>query len=295
VNYEPDIAPVLGHPILKVKTKEEVSLVISDLHLGLEGSLAQKGVILPSQLEQLAGEIKAVVKGVSAGRLVFIGDVKESENKLLHEEWREIPSFFEDMLSLPVDVDVVPGNHDGGLELMLPSGVVFHSARGMLLETARGRPVGLFHGHAWPAPEVISAEFLVVGHNHWAVELRDQMGARVREPVWVVSRTKAGSIASAYLSYSGISLEGEDPVRVFEDRFGVAPVDSTVISMPAFNPLLRGRPVNRRLEKDAPLGPLYKDGVIELGSSDVYALDGTYLGRVAGMPSSLVVGRRRTA
>jgi len=284
--------PVQGSPALKiVDSKGNGGLVISDLHLGFETALSEKGIIVPSQNENLLESIIALGRREKASRLIFIGDVKASESKTYPEEWQQIPYFFDRLIAEGFSVDVIPGNHDGGLELMLPSGVDFHSARGMIIELANGDEVGLFHGHAWPAPELFSCEFLVIGHNHWAVELRDNMGARVRQPVWVISKVNGKALAKAFLESS--SMPYSDPEAAFKEKFGETPADSTLISMPAFNPFLRGRPINSRLgDEGYGLGPLLKGKIISIEEAEVFLLDGTYLGKVSQLPHSLFLGRR---
>lgn len=286
-----DILPVIGSAALRLRLfNEETALVISDLHLGFESSLAEKGITVPPQSRKLLGSIIQLCKKEKASRLIFIGDVKASESKSYPEEWQEIPYFFDKLVSEALSIDVVPGNHDGGLELMLPSGVEFHSPRGMAIETAGGRRVGLFHGHAWPAPELFSSDFLIIGHNHWAVELRDKQGARVREPVWVVAKAELNALLKAFLNFSSISYT--DPIEAFRAKFGEEPVEPFVISMPAYNPFLRGRPINVKNNGSSfGLGPLLKEKILLIGDAEVFMLDGTYLGKVSQLSSLLVLGR----
>jgi putative SbcD/Mre11-related phosphoesterase len=285
------IYPIKDRPALGLRLEDgEKAVVISDLHIGFESQLAEKGVRVPPQTQGLLNSVLNVTKDEKASRVIFVGDVKASEAKTYAEEWQDVPLFFENLLSEGLSVDVIPGNHDGGLELMLPSGVNFHSPRGMIVKLGDGSKVGLFHGHAWPAPELFSAHLLVIGHNHWAVELKDQMGARIRAPVWVVSRVDTRKMVSSFLQFS--SVQFEDPVRKFEELFGETPNEPTVISMPAFNPFLRGRPLNPLDVQDLGLGPLIKEKVLKINDAEVFMLDGTYLGKVEQLPSLLVLGRR---
>ena len=285
------IYPIKDRPALGLRLEDrEKAAVISDLHIGFENQLAEKGVRVPPQTQGLLKSVLNVTKDEKASRVIFVGDVKASEAKTYAEEWQDVPLFFENLLSEGLSVDVIPGNHDGGLELMLPSGVNFHSPRGMIVKLEDGSKVGLFHGHAWPAPELFSARVLVIGHNHWAVELKDQMGARIRAPVWVVSRVDTRKMVSSFLKFS--SVQFEDPVRKFEELFGETPNEPTVISMPAFNPFLRGRPLNPLDVQDLGLGPLIKEKVLKINDAEVFMLDGTYLGKVEQLPSLLVLGRR---
>ncbi|MDP7975618.1 MAG: hypothetical protein RAK25_00465 [TACK group archaeon] len=285
------IYPVKDKPALGLRLEgREKAIVISDLHIGFESQLAEKGVTVPPQTQNLLRSVLSVAKDQKASRLIFVGDVKASEAKSYAEEWQDVPTFFDSLLSEGFSVDVIPGNHDGGLELMLPSGVNFHSPRGMIIKVEDGSRIGLFHGHAWPAPDLFSADFLVIGHNHWAVELKDQLGARARAPVWVVSKVNREQMVSSFLQFS--SIQFDDPMRKFQELFGETPNDPTVISMPAFNPFLRGRPLNPFNGTDYGLGPLIKEKALQIEEAEVFMLDGTYLGKVSQLPSLLVLGRR---
>ena len=50
-----------------------------------------------------------------------------------------------------------------------------------------------------------------------------------------------------------------------------------VIVVPSFNDLLGGYPINRKFEM---ISPIFKSGIVDLGESEIYLLDGTYLGKL---------------
>ena len=81
---------------LLIRSDKEKVMVISDLHIGWEVSLAEKGVHVPSQTPRLLEKIKRIAASEHPDRLVVLGDVKHAIAKIATEEWREVPRFLEE-------------------------------------------------------------------------------------------------------------------------------------------------------------------------------------------------------
>jgi putative SbcD/Mre11-related phosphoesterase len=239
-------------PALLVRRCGERVLVVADMHLGIEGELAGSGISLPSQTPKLRRRITGLVERSGADRLILLGDIKHGIPAASWQEWREIPRLLGELARM-VRVEIVPGNHDGDIEGMVPKGVILHSVRGVAI----GRTAGLWHGHAWPSPEVAGCRVIIMGHNHPAVEIRDMYGGRVVEPVWLKMRVNRSKLPE-------------------ELRGGRC---ESLIVMPAFGELVGGAPVNRSIP-DELMGPILRSGAINLERAEVYLLDGTFLGRV---------------
>jgi putative SbcD/Mre11-related phosphoesterase len=252
--------PVYGAPALIVKIGHERTLVVADLHLGLEGELAGKGVSLPSQTPKIKERLITLIKRRKPDRLIFLGDVKHNVPIASWQEWRELPGFFEELAGF-VRVEIVPGNHDGGLEGMVPRGVEIHGARGIVL--GKRRRVGLMHGHTWPSPEVLDTKLLVTAHNHPAVEFRDELGGRTVESIWIRAKLDASKFPKKLQK----QIDGELP---------------ELLVMPAFSELVGGTAVNRWIPKEL-IGPIFKAGLVKLDEAEAYLLDGTFLGEVRGL------------
>lgn len=249
--------PIRGTPALMIKSAGERSLIVADLHLGIEGELASKGVSLPSQIPKVEERLLDLIKRRKPDRLIFLGDVKHNVPIASWQEWRELPGFFEDLAKL-VRVEIVRGNHDGGLEGMVPRGVKIHGARGIVL--GKRKRVGLVHGHTWPSPEVLNTKLLAAAHNHPAVEFTDELGGRTIEPVWLRAK-----------------LDKSKFPRKFRDQIEGEPPELLVI--PAFSELVGGAAVNRGIPKEL-IGPIFKSGAVKLDDAEAYLLDGTFLGKV---------------
>lgn len=262
-------APIRSAPALFIKVAGERVLVVSDLHLGIEGELAKKGVSLPSQIPKVKARLVGLIKKLGPDRLILLGDVKHNVPVASWQEWREVPGFFEDLKEL-VQVDVVRGNHDGGLEGMLPQGVKIHEAHGIVL--GKRKRVGLMHGHTWPSPALLDAELIVAGHNHPAIEFRDKLGGRTVEPIWLRAK---------------LDIE-KFPKKLQAHIKGTTP---KLLVMPAFGELVGGAAVNREIPEEL-IGPMFKAGAVRLEEAEAYLLDGTFLGKVGSMRGNRYLNQR---
>jgi hypothetical protein len=250
------VAPIDGFPALLVKIGRERSLVVADLHLGIEGEYADKGISLPSQIPKIKKELLNLVEKEKPHRLIILGDVKHGIPIASLQEWRELPGFFEELSAL-VEIWVIPGNHDGDLKGMIPRNVVIHDVKGVTL--GKRKRVGLVHGHAWPGLELFNTEVLIMGHNHPAIEFKDKLGGKIVEPIWLKAKLKVSNLPKK------IRCVIKEPPKL--------------LVVPAFNELVGGAPVNRALPKEL-IGPLFKSGAVELGKAEAYLLDCTFLGEV---------------
>ena len=250
--------PVYGTPALAIDIGRERVLVVADLHLGIETELASGGVGLPSQMPRVKERLIDLIQQQEPDRLLFLGDIKHNVPIATWQEWRELPEFFADIAKL-VRVEIVPGNHDGDIEGMVPSNVTIHNSKGLVL--GKRRRVGFIHGHTWPRPEVLKVDTLIVAHNHPAVEFRDELGARTVEPVWLKCKLEPKKFPDKLRA----AIEGDGP---------------ELLVMPAFSELISGAAVNRAINEEL-LGPMFKAGAVRLGDAEAYLLDGTFLGTVA--------------
>jgi len=252
--------PIYGSPALMIGERPNRTLVISDLHLGIERELAEKGISLPSQIPKAKAKLMELLTKRKPERLVILGDVKHNVPITTWQEWRELPGFFDDLVKM-TKVEIVLGNHDGYLEGMVPREVVIHDPHGMVL--GKRKRVGLMHGHTWPAPELLDTEIIVAGHNHPAVEFRDELGSRTIEPIWLRAKFDAKKFP-----------------KKLQPFIKVRP--PTLLVMPAFSELVGGVAVNRGMPKEM-IGPMFRTGAVKLDEAEAYLLDGTFLGKVRGL------------
>ncbi len=218
-------SPVFGKPAMTLGR----ALLISDLHLGIEYLLEKKGIRIPSQWEVMAEEVIYLGMETGADVLIINGDLKHGI-PAGKREFRDTRSFIRKISSHFSEIYLVKGNHDGGLQDEIGHLVRMIPGSGFVYEGA-----GIFHGHAWPSEDVMSADILVMGHMHPAYEFTDSIGNSQKEPCWLRG------------NYDGRHL----------------------IVMPAMSRFYGGAAVNR----NEFLGPVLRDSRFNVES--VFLLDGT--------------------
>jgi putative SbcD/Mre11-related phosphoesterase len=262
-----------------LQRKHDRALVVADLHIGWERLLSKRGVHVPPQTPKIKNMLLRLIKECKPTHVIFLGDVKDAIAKVEMEEWRDIPEFFEDIQKRVADLQVVLGNHDGNLEPLLPENVKIFPPTGVTFGD-----VGLFHGHAWPAPELLECRSLISGHVHPTVLIRDPMGFRMTRQVLVKAPCDGMQLARSLLNHLGAKKKGNKVSAVLEERYKVKVKVSQLFIMPSFNQFLGGRPINeRRKEKrksGAFIGPILRSGCVNMDEAEVYLLDGTFLGTV---------------
>ncbi|MEM1525319.1 MAG: metallophosphoesterase [Nitrososphaerales archaeon] len=271
---------IQNEPALLIKVNNEKILLISDLHLGFEKELYSHGFNIPSQIDRIYNKLGNLLNIYKPSRLIILGDVKHGTSKILPHEWSDIPNFFERLLTNVDKIDIIPGNHDGSLKTLLPSKVNLHTTKGLMLKSGK-RLIYLIHGHSWPSPEAFTADILIMGHHHFVVEIMDTSGLRLIEPIWFVAKWDKEKIISSFLKSRRLKV-GKNPINSFKKIFKFTPKNPRIIIMPTFNPLLRGMAVNKNTNKDY-LGPIFESGAIDIENSELYLLDGTYLGYLSNI------------
>ena len=232
----------------------EKTLVIADLHIGIEYEFRKTGIRIPSQTEKMKERIEKILKETKAKKIILLGDVKHKVPGASFQELREIPDFLE-YFSKKTSIEIVPGNHDSGLKEFVPIGVKIHPSSGFLFK-------GLYfnHGHTWPSEDLLKATTVIIGHSHPLIEFKDELGFRFLEPVWVKAKLSPRKIKEKYGEENELKL----------------------IIMPAFNEFAGGMPINKISEGNKEfLGPLSK--IANMETAEIYLLDGTFLGKLKNL------------
>ncbi len=231
------------------------ALVVADLHLGIETKYKRNGIELPSNTNASKEKILHIAEEFSLDSVIFLGDVKEGVPSSSFQEKREIPEFFS-AISDALDVMIVKGNHDAGIENLVKDAEISDFAK-----------IGNFylaHGHKWPKEDFLGAKALIIGHEHPMIQFKDKLGYRFSERAWV-----RGNINKSKLS----------------EKYGDAKISiERMIIMPAFNKFSGGLPLNgdyERIKRDdgsVGLGPLAR--CMDIRNAEICLLDGTQLGKL---------------
>src|SRR3989441_7918252 len=99
--------------------REERALVISDLHLGFEGALAEQGVSIPRfQRRVILERLGQMFDRTKAEQVIIAGDFKHEFSKNLVDEWVEVKQVLRFIRDRAKPV-LVRGNHDNYLATIL--------------------------------------------------------------------------------------------------------------------------------------------------------------------------------
>lgn len=226
-------------------------LVIADLHIGIEYEMFKAGIKLPSQTEKMTERIKKLIKDTKAKELIILGDVKHNIPGISWQETEEIPKFFEE-LSKKIKITVVKGNHDGDIDLLTGK------AKIKIVQPSgfKMKNIGFAHGQAWFKKSMLDCDTILMAHVHPIIEFRSGT-YRATEHCW---------------------LKGKVDNEILKKKFKKESKIREIIIMPVFNKLIGGYAVNS--EEFQPLGPILKHRVMDIKKSEIYLLDGTYLGKL---------------
>ncbi len=268
---------LIPHPAAMIQIPRKKTLVIADPHLGWEMALQEKGIHVPSQTPKILKKLIDLIVEFNPDALLIDGDVKYTVTKSELGEWHDVPDFFSEIRNHVREVGVVRGNHDANLEPMLPEDVKMYSASGIV-----ENDVGLFHGHKWPSPTLLGCRTLIMGHLHPVVVFRDPAGFKLTRQIWMKVTVNPESLARVLLRKHNVKIEGTVE-KTLQKHFGVKANAKEVFMMPSFNDFLGGRPVNesrsrKGLGTEELIGPLLRSEAVDVNSSELYLLDGTFLG-----------------
>jgi putative SbcD/Mre11-related phosphoesterase len=268
---------LLPHPAALIKMAKTKTLVIADPHIGWEIALQERGIHVPSQTPKLLKKLVALLSEHKPDSLLILGDVKYTVVKAEAGEWHDIPDFFTELQRYVNDISIIRGNHDANLEPLLPETVKLLPATGTVIDD-----VGLFHGHKWPSPTLLKCKTLLMGHVHPVVVFRDPSGFKITRQVWMKAECNAEALAKILLEKHGVKIEGTMK-KTLQKHFRVKPRTTGVFMMPSFNDFLGGRAVNetrprKELGTEALIGPVLRSEAVDVDNSELFLLDGTYLG-----------------
>jgi uncharacterized protein len=235
-----------------VVTGEERSLVVADLHFGIEADLAVHGFHFRSRSRARLERLLAIMDRVNPDGLVLLGDVKHSIPLITHQEYYELPRILTTLRDR-VPLRVFPGNHDVGIERYLKTAEMY-GKEGAVIDG-----VGYLHGHMYPSP-ALAGHLMIVGHHHPLLSLRDHVGCALRSPAYLRAEVDTKALGMA------------------DEEEAVTP--TRVLFMPAFNEIA-GYDIMQITKK--PFSPLLRNRIP--GTTEIILADGTYIGSLQSVIS----------
>ncbi len=245
-------------------------LLIADVHLGIHIDIERRsGALFPPQHHTILDRIKRLISKYDVDTTVVVGDLKHSLGADVPYNWENIPAFVE-RLQRASDVIIVPGNHDGDIQALLPRRTKVADVRGMIVYD--GVPsVAVIHGHAWPSEEVVAARILVIGHNHPCISVvrktKTPANYEVRR-----SGVTLPVVIKAYLSKDCVRKH-IGVIETANDSWG------TLIVLPAFNSIASGARIN--VPNSTLQGPIFERGCVNQQDAEIYSSNGVFLGKLA--------------
>ncbi len=236
-------------------------LIVADLHLGVEEEYYKKGVHILNQEKVIYNSIKEELDKNKYEKLFILGDVKHSIQIAGFYERNKIYNLFKELSKL-LEVHIVLGNHDGGIEKIVPENIYIHGSEGILVY----KKYGLFHGHRWPNLDLFKSEVLISGHRHANIKIVDKFGIFHFQKVWLEFDVSIEKMVDEYIKKKG-KVEFDEGLS-----------DKKLILVPAFSDILSGREIKKSNLHS--LGPILSSKIINKNKGDVFLLDNTYLGRV---------------
>ena len=260
-----------------VKTGSVKTLLIADPHIGWEMELQEKGIHVPSQTPKILNKLTTILCKYKPQQLVIVGDVKYSVVSSELSEWHDVPDFFTKLHGIIANIAVVRGNHDANIEPLLPENIQLLPATGITIGD-----VGVFHGHKWPSPALLGCKTLVMGHLHPVVVFRDPAGFKIIRQAWMRASCDTEALGKILLQKHHLKIEGS-VAETLRKHYHVKLKTKEIFIMPSFNDFLGGRPVNetrprKEIGSEALIGPVLRSEAVDVDNSELYLLDGTYLG-----------------
>jgi len=151
---------------LALYLKKEKTLIISDLHIGLEESLNKQGVLIPrSQFNDFLNKLKLIFNKVEVSRIIFNGDLKHEFGSISRQEWNNILKLFDFLQDK--EIIIIKGNHD---PILKP---IADKRNLKLVEFFNLNDITILHGD-----KILDSlnKTLIIGHEHPAILLKK--GAR---------------------------------------------------------------------------------------------------------------------
>ena len=178
---------VSSKPALVLEGAEK-NLIVTDIHIGFESNMASNEIFIGknSTINESIQELSDIIDSEKPDSVILLGDIKSSIKNISRNEWDEVPLFLK-RIREKCDVILIPGNHDAGIQKLIPDNITAISSTGMVEEN-----VLLTHGHTLPSENFSHVDKIIMGHLHPVFFQENSIinGQRV----WVSIRTNKENI-----------------------------------------------------------------------------------------------------
>jgi putative SbcD/Mre11-related phosphoesterase len=171
-----DIELIDGLPVVFIKSLN--AIVVADMHLGYEGVMAKKGLLIPKvNFKKMTETITAAIEKTHAKKLIVDGDIKNEFSKVDEEEFNELYDFIMFVRNAGIEPILIKGNHDNFVERYRePFKLSVYRQQAVI-----GRYL-FFHGEELPLIDKSTkgVRAMLMGHEHPAIGVIDAIGKHER-------------------------------------------------------------------------------------------------------------------
>jgi len=167
-----DVELLDGVPVVFIRSMN--AIVIADPHLGYEGVMAKRGVLIPKvNLKSICKIVESALTLTKAKTVIVDGDIKNEFSTVDEEEFNELYDFINFMKEMNVEVVLIKGNHDNFVER-------YGDSLGLKIYRQEACIKGylFFHGEELPRGLDRDTKLLIMGHEHPAIAIYNKAGKR---------------------------------------------------------------------------------------------------------------------
>lgn len=221
-----------------VYSRRHKTLILADVHIGFEEEVLSKGGFIPRfQLKSTVRILEDAFSRVDAETVVFAGDLKHLFDSLGRLERVELMELLTYVRKHVGSVIVVRGNHDNFLPLMR-KWVGFE-----VVDSYHLPPYLVVHGHRPLGDELSSQqwEYLIMGHEHPSIALRDPIGVVGKFSCFLVGSMSVPGKKVVVLPAVGVYQTGSK-VTLVRDTY-LSPVIKEHVEIETMRPIVVGSDV----------------------------------------------------
>lgn len=176
----------IASPYPAILLEKEGFLIAADLHIGLEDEVEEKGIHIPTPiLPTIIKHIITPAKNLGCKGVILLGDIKHEFGLVTEPEWFGVKKLISSIRENNLTVEVVRGNHDNYIikvlkELKVPLHEIYLEVSGIILT----------HGHKMLENKLLKE--VILGHEHPAIALKDDVGVRHKFKALIHLKTKSG-------------------------------------------------------------------------------------------------------
>ncbi|MEM3260629.1 MAG: metallophosphoesterase, partial [Candidatus Micrarchaeaceae archaeon] len=165
-----DIELIDGLPIMYIHSLEAV--VVADMHLGYEGIMAKKGILLPQiNFKKISEMLEKAIDEKKAKQIIVDGDIKNEFSNVDEAEFNELYELIQFTKRKNVELVLIKGNHDNFVERYRePFRLKVYAQQGQIGDYL------FFHGEELPKKIGFMTKMLIMGHEHPMLGIYEVIG-----------------------------------------------------------------------------------------------------------------------